>query len=173
MILSISILFGILIVIAVISLWFTSNVLYASFWLLLVFLALAGVYVTLGADFLAITQIIIYVGGVLILLIFGVMLTHQTKHSEPPTTQMHYQRGSLMLCILTSFILIKTIAEVKWENLNWIKKSIQNREQIESSTIHHLGVKLMTNYLLPFEIIALLLLLALIGATLLASKKNN
>ncbi len=167
-----TILFGLLIIISSVYLWFTSNILYAAFSLLITFLGLSALYALLGADFLAVTQIVIYVGGVLILLIFGVMLTHPSEPNQMPKTETNIKKGSILIAILCFGILMRSIFLTNFEKLPWIQKAQAQQEYIQSSTIPHLGVRLMTDYLLPFELIGILLLVALIGATLLAGKNE-
>ena len=58
---------------------FSSNIVHATFSLFFTLFGIAGLYVLLGADFLAVVQVIIYIGGILVLIIFGVMMTHQAK----------------------------------------------------------------------------------------------
>ncbi|TAG87015.1 MAG: NADH-ubiquinone/plastoquinone oxidoreductase chain 6 [Bacteroidetes bacterium] len=168
-----TLLFGILIVVSSLYLWFTSNVLYAAFSLLVTFLGISALYALLGADFLAVTQIVVYVGGILILLIFGVMLTHQTQHNQIPKSETNLKKGSILIAILSFGILMRTIFLTDFEKLPWIQKAQQQQDFIQSSTIPHLGVRLMTDYLLPFELIGILLLIVLIGSTLLAGKNES
>ncbi|HKJ82064.1 MAG TPA: NADH-quinone oxidoreductase subunit J, partial [Ignavibacteriaceae bacterium] len=58
----------------------TRNIIYSAYYLLFTFFGVAGIYVLLGADFIAIVQLVVYVGGILILLLFGVMLTNKITH---------------------------------------------------------------------------------------------
>ena len=67
---------------AALTILFTRNVMYAALCLFIALLGVAALYVLAGADFLAITQLLIYVGGVLVLLIFGVMLTHRAERES-------------------------------------------------------------------------------------------
>ncbi len=67
----------------------TRNIVHSAFYLLFTFFGIAGIYVLLGADFIAISQILIYVGGILILLLFGVMLTNKITNVEIRTGTVH------------------------------------------------------------------------------------
>ena len=118
----------------------------------------AALYVFLWADFIAGVQLIVYIGGILVLIIFGIMLTNRI--SSVRLSQTNVQQGvgaviSAWLLILISLVISKT---------QWLQS-----ESIEpSSTVNDIGVLLLTKYLLPFEAVSLLLLGALIGAALLS-----
>lgn len=151
----------------------TRNVLYAAFFLLLTLLGVAGLFVLAGADFLAVAQIMIYVGGVLVLIIFGVMLITRpvpgvvsvqatpnrllTGHRNP------WVAGGLAGALFIAFMLV--IVRANFALLNqpvnpW------------PTTIDTIGKQLMTEYIVPFEVISILLLAALVGAAYLAMPKK-
>ncbi|TAE48672.1 MAG: hypothetical protein EAY69_04670 [Cytophagales bacterium] len=168
-----TIFFGILILVASLYLFFTSNILYAALSLLFTFLGISALYALLGADFLAVTQVVVYVGGILVLLIFGIMLTHQSPNDIITEKKQKIHKGSMLVGILCFGILVRNIYLTNWEKLPWIQKAQQNNEYIQSSTIPHLGTRLMTDYLLPFELVGILLLVILIGTTLLIGKNKT
>jgi NADH:ubiquinone oxidoreductase subunit 6 (subunit J) len=168
-----SVFFGSIIVIAVFALWYTKNLLHSALYLLLTFLSVASIFVLLGADFLAVVQIVVYVGGVLVLLIFGIFLTQSNEGKDLESEIHKHKRGSIMLVILVFASLTRAINQTNWEKLPWIKSALKNNLEIKQSTIHHLGVRLMTDYLLAFELIGILLLLVLIGASFIAGNQNK
>lgn len=140
---------------------FTKNLMYAALALFLSFLGVAAMYVFAMADFLAVSQIMIYVGGVLVLLVFGIMLTQSEKSykNTGPNDILVQNKGipvGLALSGILLFVLIKIVGTVEFA------LAVGGAER--KSTLHDLGVKLMTTHLLPFEIIAILLLAVLIGA---------
>lgn len=142
----------------------TKNILYAAFALMLTFLGMAGLFVFLGAEFLAITQIVVYVGGILILIIFGMMLTNKLSNKKLVTQR--YQSGiGALVAIGLGYVLIKLIAGGAFRNLLWMDSS-----HTTTAGLKALGMQLMTQYVLAFEIIGILLLIALIGALYLAGK---
>lgn len=149
---------------------FTKNVLYAAFSLLLTFLGIAGLFVFAGADFLAVSQIMIYVGGILILLIFGIMLTNnknfQRTNLQPNKIEVgHHNRFWAVLVTVLLFLgLLKIIFEA---NFHIIGKKVHN-----SSSIQQIGINLMTDYIFAFEVIGIFLLAALIGAVYIAKKEK-
>ena len=146
---------------------FTRNILYAALALMITFLSMAVIFIFLGAEFVAITQILVYVGGILILLVFGIMLTNKTGSTKVISLTYNKILGFLAASALF-VILFKGITLANFASLDWNKDS----EAIEPS-IKALGKTLMTDYVLAFEVIGLLLLLALIGAVRIAGKARK
>src|SRR5512137_65105 len=79
---------------------FSKNIIYSAFSLLFTFFGVAGLYVLLQADFLAVTQILIYVGGILVLLLFGVMLTNKVVNVELKTGTIHTIPALLLAAVV-------------------------------------------------------------------------
>jgi NADH:ubiquinone oxidoreductase subunit 6 (subunit J) len=144
---------------------FTRNLLYAAFSLIFCFLGVAAIYVLSGADFLGVTQIVIYVGGVLILLIFGVMLTNRIS-AGPVLTGLHNQFLGYLLPFGLLVLLLGTLGQLALPD--WAMRAEESGGIVQESTVAPIGYQLMTQYVLAFELAGLLLLLALIGAALLA-----
>lgn len=139
-----------------------NQLLYSAVALLFTLFGVAALYIFLWADFIAGVQLIVYIGGILVLIIFGIMLTNRI--SSVRLSQTNVQQGiggviSIWLMILLGLIISKT---------SWIQN--QSEEPV-SSTVHDIGVLLLTKYLLPFEAVSLLLLGALIGAALLSREE--
>lgn len=141
----------------------TKNVLYAAFALMLTFLGIAGIFMLIGAGFIAISQILVYVGGILVLIVFGVMLTNRLKGQQVVTPAYNKVLSFLVTGGLL-FIFYKAILEANFGAIKWIKAAKPETQPLES-----FGMKLMTDYVLAFEVIGVLLLLALIGAVKMAS----
>ncbi|WP_221389763.1 NADH-quinone oxidoreductase subunit J [Dyadobacter sp. NIV53] len=162
--------FSILAIASALFILFSRNLIYAAFALFMAFLGIAALYVLAGADFLAVTQIMVYVGGILVLLIFGIMLTQKTNKEAISSTPNRVEVP------LTRVIWGFLIGSGAFVFLSYIILSSQfkmNGNIISSkSTIQTIGVELMTSHLLPFEIAAILLLVALIGAAYLALNRN-
>jgi NADH:ubiquinone oxidoreductase subunit 6 (subunit J) len=150
-------------------LW-SKNVLYAAFSLLLTFLGIAALYVLAGADFLAITQILVYVGGILVLLIFGVMLTNQKGNKQNGQNNIFTESTNRLVGLMVAggvfSLLFYTFARARFVD-------IQSNlfEMVEpSATTKSIGIQLMTNFVLPFEASGILLMATLIGAAYLSKK---
>jgi len=133
---------------------FTPNIVHAAFALVFTFGSLAGLYVLLGADFLAVTQVAIYVGAILVLMLFGIMYTHNIARVSGEQVMMQIGPG-LVVAVLTLFVLTATVVSTHWPT-----KEIT----LPQPTVDRIGVLILTDYLLPFEIAGLLLLVALVGA---------
>tara|TARA_Y100000588_G_C13896672_1_gene771007 strand:+ start:216 stop:719 length:504 start_codon:yes stop_codon:yes gene_type:complete len=137
------------------------NLVHSAVSLLFTLFGVAGLYVYLYADFIAASQVIIYVGGILVLIIFGVMLTN--KIDDPKlSNQSQNQLVAGVFCLLLLIFQFQIIF-----NTNWYIGDFITRE----STVNDIGMMLLTDYLLPFEIVSVLLLAALIGAAMLSRKK--
>jgi NADH-quinone oxidoreductase subunit J len=139
---------------------------HSAFSLLFTFFGVSGLYVLLTADFLAITQIMIYIGGILVLIIFGVMLTTRI-------TGVDVKTGTLGKISLTfSGILAGAIAAsliLLFTKTSWY---VADSPSVVT-TVNAIGNKLLTNYLLAFEAASMLLLIAIVGASFIARNKNS
>tara|TARA_B110000263_G_scaffold187312_1_gene164953 strand:- start:36 stop:665 length:630 start_codon:yes stop_codon:yes gene_type:complete len=155
---------GLLALIAVSAVWVvvSPNLVHSATSLLITLFGVAGLYVFLYADFLAATQIVIYVGGILVLIIFGVMLTNKIDKPVIASNSSNKIIGVLISSFIFSILSIIVI-QTNWPVLP------NNTEG--PSTVELIGKLILGKYLLPFELISILLLSALVGAALLARKK--
>jgi NADH-quinone oxidoreductase subunit J len=139
----------------------TRNVLYAAYSLLLALLGVAGLFVFAGADFLAVSQIVIYVGGVLVLVLFGVMLTNKPLRDYPaPTTAgnvpVSERPNSILTEIRNPWLAIALAVGLFW-GLSRVLANAQfmllDRPPMQAdTTVDTLGRQLMTEFLLPFAV---------------------
>jgi NADH-quinone oxidoreductase subunit J len=144
---------------------FSKNIIYSAFSLLFTFFGVAGLYVLLQADFLAVTQILIYVGGILVLMLFGVMLTNKVVNVELKTGTMHAVPALILVAILAG-----TLGGLFYST--WKGAAAPASTALQTTT-KSLGEMLMTSYLLPFEIASVILLVALIGAAMFARRRSK
>jgi NADH-quinone oxidoreductase subunit J len=140
----------------------SKNLLYSAYALLFSFIGVTGLYVFLWADFIAVVQVVVYVGGILILIIFGIMLTNKITSVNISHTSV--QKGIGTLAVLG----IATLLAYMVFSTPWIELANVEPEETTAS----IGRLLMMDYLLPFEAASLLLLGALIGATTLSRKED-
>ncbi len=141
----------------------SQRLVYSAMALFFTLLGLAGLYVFLMADFIAGTQVIIYVGGILVLLVFGIMLTHRISDIRLSHTSM--QRGVGGVVVLLIFVgLYRMITSAPW---------YLEAAPAPESTVKIIGTLLIIDYLLPFEVASVLLLAALIGAAMLSRKSES
>ena len=149
--------------ITVISAFFvvtTRNIVYSAYYLLFTFFGVAGIYVLLGADFIAVVQLVVYVGGILILLLFGVMLTNRITNVQIKTGTIKIAPAAVGVALFAG-ILGAALLKTNWKTIN---------SEIPVSTTHTLGLLLIQQYAIVFELLGILLLIALIGAASMARK---
>ncbi|MGK6353087.1 NADH-quinone oxidoreductase subunit J family protein [Parapedobacter sp. DT-150] len=155
------------------------NIARALFLFFIVLFSMAGLYVFALADFVAITQILIYVGGVLILLLFAFMLSNKELLQQLQDSTAHFFAlpvwQALLIAVSFLAILIYAATQIGAAEPAWIadSKTAGTAIQPTDNTIQHIGVQLMTQYLLPFEVASVLLMMALIGAAHLTRKEGN
>jgi NAD(P)H-quinone oxidoreductase subunit 6 len=138
---------------------FSRNILRSAFLLLATLGGTAGLYLFLGADFVGVTQLLVYVGGILVLLLFAVLLTGRI--GDVTATNRAVGRGvALPLSMLVGFLLVLVALTTPW----------QRTEAVVAPTTARLGDGLLNEYLLPFELVSLVLLMALVGAMVVARR---
>lgn len=124
----------------------------------------AGLYVFLYADFLAATQVVIYVGGILVLIIFGVMLTQKIATAVVIQSSM----PNRFLAAVVVFFLFIGLSSLMFRT-PW-----HRGELVETTgTVATIGTSLLTRYLLHFEVASILLLVALLGAAYLSRREHG
>ena len=136
------------------------NIIYSAVSLFITLFFIAGLYVLLNADFIAITQIMVYIGGILILLIFGIMLTSKITDVELTTSNLSAVPAIIFTVGITT-IIIFVILTTKWNT---------KPPAVMTETISQIGKLMLTTYLLPFEIASIVLLVALIGSAMYSRK---
>ena len=156
--LSVMALFGALMVIT------SKNPVYSVLWLILTFFAISGHYILLNAQFLAIVNIIVYAGAIMVLFLFVIMLMNLSKESQPTRGRWlklagAISGGCLLLILIAAFRdteLKNKVAQVNVGNIGLIK---------------NLGKELFTTYVVPFEISSILFLSAMVGAVVIGKKE--
>lgn len=144
------------------------NPMHSALWLLVTFLSLAGIYLLLGAEFVAAVQVIIYAGGVLVLYIFVIMLVDLSK--EAALRAAFNKPKQLLFAIVFAGMLL---AAVMWVSMRGIVPfTIEETASVAgaSDTTRTFARELFLTYLYPFEIASVLLLVAMIGSVVLARR---
>ncbi|MXW38257.1 MAG: NADH-quinone oxidoreductase subunit J [Acidobacteria bacterium] len=139
------------------------NLVHSAFALVAAFFGVAVFYVYLGADFLAGAQVLIYVGGILTLLLFGVMLTNQIYNLNLRSGAIQVVPGALSAGLVFA-LLVWIIQSVDWGAMD---------AGDPGPTSESIGRLLVGDYLLPFEIASVLLLIALMGAAMLVRRRGS
>ena len=140
---------------------FSKNIVYSAFSLLFTFFGVAGLYVLLMADFLAVTQLLIYVGAILVLVIFGVMLT---------TNVIDVQLRSGTVNVLPAMVLVAALGAALLHVFWYTDWTLLAELQTVEETAPDIGKLFLSSYVLPFEIASVILLVALIGAAMIARR---
>jgi NADH-quinone oxidoreductase subunit J len=139
------------------------NLVHSAFALVAAFFGVAVFYVYLGADFLAGAQVLIYVGGILTLLLFGVMLTNRIYNLNLRSGAIQVVPGALSAGLVFA-LLVWIIQSVDWGAMD---------AGDPGPTSESIGRLLVGDYLLPFEIASVLLLIALMGAAMLVRRRGR
>jgi NADH-quinone oxidoreductase subunit J len=138
------------------------NVVHAALFLILTLLGVAGFYILLSSEFLALVQILIYAGAVATIVLFGLMLT---RGRDMPEVSVG---GQWPLALLTTFVfggvLLAAVTETTWP---------RDVEQVTMVNVNTIGQVLFRDWLLPFELASLVLLVALIGAIVISRPEEG
>ena len=155
---------GLILVITFSAFWvvISPNLILSAVSLLITLFGVAGLYVFLYADFLAATQIVIFVGGILVLIIFGVMLTNKIEKPVIASDSSNKVIGLFVSSFIFSMLAI-IVLQTPWDINSDISQG--------PSTVELIGHLILGKYLLPLELISVLLLAALTGSAMLARKK--
>ncbi len=137
------------------------NLIQAVVFLILSFVGIAGLYVTLSADFVAVTQVLIYAGAVSVLVLFAIMLTPQASRDNAET---FLRMPALLLAVVVAFTIGAVSLETEW--------SQAGRGGFDE-TAAAIGEALLDKYALPFEIASVLLLVAMLGSIMLVRPEGS
>lgn len=159
--------FGLVAAVTAVIMITRSNPIIAALFLVLNFASLAGLYLTLNAQFIAVTQVIVYAGAIMVLFLFVLMLLR-------PENEQKFLQANPKIKIFAMFVAFVVFAQLIY--VIFFAHPSQNisknlTKSVEAGTIESIGRELFTNYVVPFEAAGFLLLAATIGALVLAKKK--
>ncbi len=140
------------------------NIFHCALFLILCLFSVAGIFILLGAEFLAAAQVLIYIGAIAVLMIFAIMLTSNLASKKITQTN---ENGvvSFFICLIFGFTTLLLIGNTHvWR---------YSGEGPGPDNTLNLGRYLMTEFMLPFEVVSVLLLAAMIGAIVLARKERS
>jgi NADH-quinone oxidoreductase subunit J len=144
---------------------FSRNIVYSAFALLGVFAGVFGLYMMLSADFVAVIQLVIYIGGILVLIIFAVMMTTRIDKASGERRLLNRAMEPV-----SAFIVVAILGGLIF--LALMRSSFVTRlSENFVPTTAYIGNKLLQEYLLPFEIVSVLLVLVMAGAVVLGRKQ--
>nr|YP_009654561.1 NADH-plastoquinone oxidoreductase subunit 6 [Pogostemon cablin]ANQ46359.1 ndhG [Pogostemon cablin]QCH39848.1 NADH-plastoquinone oxidoreductase subunit 6 [Pogostemon cablin]QCH39935.1 NADH-plastoquinone oxidoreductase subunit 6 [Pogostemon cablin]QDH52548.1 NADH-plastoquinone oxidoreductase subunit 6 [Pogostemon cablin]QDH52635.1 NADH-plastoquinone oxidoreductase subunit 6 [Pogostemon cablin] len=144
------------------------NPIYSAFSLGLVLFCISLFYILSNSYFVAAAQLLIYVGAINVLIIFAVMFMNGSEYYKDFHLWTVGDGVTSMVCTSLFISLITTIQDTSWYGIIWTTKSNQILEQDLISNSQQIGIHLVTDFLLPFELISIILLVALIGAIAIA-----
>ena len=138
------------------------NILHSAYFLILAFVGVASIYVMLEAPFIAVVQVLVYIGAIAILIIFAIMLTRKLMSKE-----LEQRNAQWIWAALGSFALFAVLSWIVY-NANWGVTALSPADD----QITVLGQELLTKFFVPFEIASVLLLAALIGAIVIGRERD-
>jgi NADH-quinone oxidoreductase subunit J len=143
----------------------TSNVVHAALYLVMVLAGAAALYILLAAEFVAWVQVLIYIGAVVILFLFGIMLTRAPMGGEGRRLDNDQRWGAAIVALFLLGVLVAMLVDAfGGQDIRF------GAELVHQGRTANVGSDLFRQFLVPFEIVSMLLLAALIGAVVLARK---
>nr|UGN11413.1 NADH dehydrogenase subunit G [Calyptothecium hookeri] len=149
-----------------------NNIVYSAFFLGLVFFCISLLYFALNSDFVAAAQILIYVGAVNVLIVFAVMLINKPHSLKIWPSWTIGDKFTFLICLSLFSLLVTVILNTPWFNITLITESKNILEIYFTKNVQRIGYLLLTQFLLPFELLSIVLLVALIGAIVIARREN-
>ena len=147
----------------------TKNTVHAVLFLVLNFLAVAALYVLLTAQFLAVIQVLVYAGGIVVLYLFVVMLVNLKRQPEDHSSP---QRRPWLGFALSAAVLAQLGAILVWGSYGMpVDPHTMQNTDLAVNNVENIGRLLYTDYLIPFEVASMLLLVAMVGAIILAKRE--
>lgn len=146
----------------------TNNVVHAALYLVAVLASVAAQYILLAAEFVAATQVLVYIGAIVVLFLFGIMLTRAKLGADQDLTHKHWLSGAA-----TALLLFGVMAYALIDQFGWSRTPLPVDPRIASvngSNTATVSDAVFSTYLVPFEVVSVLLLAALVGAIVLARK---
>ena len=157
-------LFAVIAVTPALAILASRQIVHMAFWLLLSLSGFAGLYLQIGAGFLGFAQVVVYIGGILILFLFGVMLTQKRDYPVREKWGMTLLLPGLIAGLLVLGALLFVALGTPWKE--------QVDPKVVDYTAPQIGFDLLSTYILPFEVVSILLVVAMVGATYIARSQD-
>lgn len=148
------------IIISALLVVFVKNIVHSVLWMVVCFIAVAGIFLTLNADFIALIQVLVYAGAVCIMLVLGIMLIQRKNMKQTNLFNNQFFAGTgvaILVTIVTGYASFK----VRYNGLEPV---------VPENTVEAIATLLLSKYVLPFEVVALLLTVTLVGAIFIAKE---
>ncbi|OLP16728.1 NADH:ubiquinone oxidoreductase subunit J [Leptolyngbya sp. 'hensonii'] len=156
-------LLSLMVIAAALGVVLASNIVYSAFLLGGVFISISGLYILLNASFVAAAQVLIYVGAVNVLILFAIMLVNKRQDFQPLPNALARKGVTGLVCVGLFALLTTMILSTPWD--------LSTATPAGDQAIVVIGEHFFTDFLLPFELASVLLLMALIGAIVLARRE--
>jgi NAD(P)H-quinone oxidoreductase subunit 6 len=153
---------GIMMLVAAVGVVLLSSIVYSAFLLGLVFISISGLYILLNAGFVAAAQILVYVGAVNVLILFGIMLVNKQEDFKPISNALLGKLATAGVCTGLFALLGSMAMSTPWK--------LSSEAAAGDQAINVIGQHFFSDFLLPFELASILLLVALVGAIILARR---
>jgi NADH-quinone oxidoreductase subunit J len=145
------------------------NIIHSALWLIASFFSVAALYLLMEAEFIAIVQVLIYVGAISILILFAIMLTRHVTGEGVRQLYKRWWAALIVAAALFGLLIVPSVTSYEWST---VPPPAEGQTQpIASAT--EIGTAFMREYLLPFELASVLLLVALIGAIVIAYEERS
>nr|UDZ59834.1 NADH-plastoquinone oxidoreductase subunit 6 [Echinodorus cordifolius]WRM53877.1 NADH-plastoquinone oxidoreductase subunit 6 [Echinodorus grisebachii] len=155
---------GLVVILGGIGVVLFTNPIFSAFSLGLVLVCISLLYILSNSYFVAAAQLLIYVGAINVLILFALMFTNSSEYYNDFNLWTVGNGLTSLICTSLFFSLIRIILETSWYGVIWTTRSNQIIEQDLISNVQQIGIHLSTDFFLPFELISIILLVALIGA---------
>lgn len=146
----------------------TKNVVHAALYLVAVLASVAAQYLLLAAEFVAATQVLVYIGAIVVLFLFGIMLTRAKLGTDQELTHKHWYAAAGTAVLLLGVMVYALVDEFHWTETPL--PADPRIASVEGSNTATVSDSIFSTYLVPFEVVSVLLLAALVGAIVLARK---
>ena len=154
---------GIGMIVGAVGVVLMANIVYSAFLLAMVFVCMSGLYLLLNADFVAAAQILIYVGAINVLILFAIMLVNKQENFKASPNLLFRQISTALVCVGLLALLGTMVLSTPWA-------STAEVTQTNTTTMVLLGKHFFSDFLLPFELASVFLLMAMVGAIILARR---
>jgi NADH-quinone oxidoreductase subunit J len=152
-------------IVAAIGVVLSKSPIYSVLWLIVVFFSISGHYILMNAQFLAIVNIIVYAGAIMVLFLFVIMLMNLNAETEP-SKNIYLKMAGVIAGMCLMIVIVAALAESSDINIPLAKGS-------DAGLIKNLGKALFNQYVIPFELSSILFLSAMVGAVVIGKKDEK
>ncbi len=138
----------------------------SALWLILNLICVAGLYITLNAEFIGVLQVLVYAGAIMVPILFVIMLLNLGEFPAPEKVKWHH-----VAAFFVGVLVLAQLAFIIATGFDALPEMAVAEEAVIAASANEIGKVLFTRYVLPFETVAILLLVATVGALMLAKRR--